>query len=85
MNGNRIYRLENCEIKLNEDTMQTLKFWDERYPNILMDQKYLGRLAVEVFGMECLAISSVYGMPARNSNVQHAPLDEKKLKFVRGN
>lgn len=85
MNGNRIYRLENCEVQLNEDAINTLKFWDERYPNILMDQKYLGKLAVEVFGIDCLANSSVYGMPARNANVQHAPLGEKKLKFVQGN
>lgn len=85
MNGNRMYRLESCEVELSEDAMKTLKFWDERYPNILMDQKYLGKLALEVFGKECLAISSVYGTPARNVNAQHAPLDKEKLKFVEGN
>lgn len=65
--------------------MNTLKFWDERYANILMDQKYLGKLATDVFRKECLAVSSVYGNRARNVSVQHAPLDEEKLKFIQGN
>lgn len=49
-----------------------------------MDRKYLRKIAEDVFGSECLAISSVLGNPARNANKQHAPLDTVKLDFVRG-
>lgn len=41
-------------------------------------------LAVEVFGLECLAASSVYGGRVWNSSSQHAALDEEKLRFAKG-
>lgn len=65
-------------------TIKTLKHWNKVYPNILYDSKYLKRLAVDVFGLECLAKSSVLGRSANNTTAQHAPLDAVKLGFMRG-
>lgn len=84
-NGSRFYEVGNHEIKLTNTTIETLKFWDERYPNVIIDSKYLKILAVDVFGLERLALSSVYGGRARNAQIQHEPLDGQKLQFVQGN
>lgn len=72
------------EVQLTHDTVETLKFWDTRYPNIIMDRKYLKKLAYDVFGVDSLAISSVYGTHARNVNKKHDALDENKRKFIEG-
>lgn len=66
-------------------TVATLKFWDQRYPDILMDSKYVKTLMLDVFGSECLAKSSVGGNWARNAPVKHDALDAIKLEFLRGN
>lgn len=71
-------------MKLKVDTVDKLKMWNEKYPTILYDRKYLKELLKYAFGMECLALSSVGGKPARNKNVQHAALDKIKLKFIAG-
>lgn len=64
--------------------MKSLKIWDERYPDILMDSKYVKTLMLDVFGKGCLAKSSAGGNRARNASVQHDALDAIKLEFVRG-
>lgn len=49
-----------------------------------MDSQFIKKLSLDVFGMEKLRISSVYGSIAHNANVQHERLDAEKLQFVRG-
>lgn len=83
--GDRNYRLTNGDVKLTSNTVTTLKFWNGRYPGIIFDSKYLKKLATDVFGLECLAESSVFGTRAQNANVQHGALDGTKLNFMRGN
>lgn len=41
-------------------------------------------LAMDVFGLDCLAKSSVGGGRSWNSDVTHLPLDAVKTKFLRG-
>lgn len=84
-NGNRNYQLANGDVILLSNTVITLKDWNTKYSTVLFDYKFLKRLAVDVFGLECLARSSVFGMQARNSTLQHVALDSTKLNFVRGN
>lgn len=79
-----MYRLPNVEVKLLANTVEKLKEWNQKYPTVLYDSKYLKKLAIDVFGIECIRSSSVYGTPARNSNVQHNALDATKLNFIRG-
>lgn len=69
---------------LKSNTVEALKIWDMQYPTIIYDRKYLKELAKDVFGLECLAKSSVGGTPSRNVKKQHAPLNPTKLKFMRG-
>lgn len=83
-NRNRYYKVENCEVMLKSNTIEVLKMWDMQYPTIIYDRKYLKELAKDVFGLECLAKSSVGGTPSRNGKKQHAPLNPTKLKFMRG-
>lgn len=72
-------------MKLKSRTLSAVKTWNDIYPTVLYDAKFLKKVAMDVFGRECLKNSSVLGQPARNSNVQHAALDATKLNFVRGN
>lgn len=74
-----------CNVELRAVTVDTLKGWDQRYPDILMDRKYVKTLMLDVFGKDCLAKSSAGGQQARNSPARHDALDEIKLEFVRGN
>lgn len=83
--GNRNYQLANGDVILMSGTVNTLKDWNTKYPTVLYDTKFLKRLALDVFGSECLARSSVFGMQARNSILQHETLDSTKLNFIRGN
>lgn len=69
---------------IRRDTLQTLKFWNERYPSIIFDGKFLKMLVVDVFGIECLAASSVFGGRVWNSQSQHVALEKAKLKFSQG-
>lgn len=84
-NGDRIYQLGNGNVKLHSTSLKFLKFWNHRYPNVLYDSKYLKKIAVDVFGMDCLAKSSVGGTFARSARIRREPLDVTKLNFVRGN
>lgn len=74
-----------CNVELKAATVNTLKFWDQRYPDILMDSKYVKTLILDVFGKDCLAKSSVGGHWARNAPVKHDALNAIKLEFARGN
>lgn len=65
-------------------SIRLLKNWDEKYPSVLYDSKYVKVLLKDVFGLECLAISSVGGTMARNQAVQHKALDPVKLDFIKG-
>lgn len=82
--GNRNYQLINEDVKLYAATVRILKEWNKKYPTAIYDSKYLKKLALDVFGKECLARSTVYGTTARSSNVQREPLNLAKLCFVRG-
>lgn len=82
--GDRNYRLSSGDVKLQSNTVNTLKKWNDLYPTILYDCKYLKRIAVDVFGILCLKMSSVFGTRARNSTAQHERLDVTKLSFVEG-
>lgn len=73
-----------CNVELKSATVDTLKYWDNRY-DILMDSKYVKTLLLDVFGEDCLAKSSAGGNWARNVAIKHDPLDAIKLGFVRGN
>lgn len=83
-NGNRNYKLENCTVQLKANTFLILKEWDQIYPDIFYDRRYLKEMLKDVFGIKCLAASSVGGTPARNKAVQHQALHPVKLKFIRG-
>lgn len=82
--GDRIYKLENCDVKLLFVNIKTLMEWDSKYPGIEMDYKYLKLLSSDVFGLECLANSNVLGRHTWNATESHNRLDETKLKFVQG-
>lgn len=85
-NGDRNYRLENGDVRLRSSTVKLLKWWDLTYPTILYDSKYLKRLAIDVFGMDCLARSTVFGTRhGQNPSAHHRALDGTKLNFIRGN
>lgn len=83
--GNRNYHLANGDVILQSATVNTLKCWNTKYSTVLYDSKFLKKIAVDVFGLECLGRSSVFGMQAWNSSLRHDALDLTKLNFVRGN
>lgn len=84
MNGDRIYKLQTCEILLCNETIQSLKLWNVKYPTVEYDYKYLKLLAYDTFGREALAVSSVGGSRAHNADVKHQPLNLEILEFVQG-
>lgn len=49
-----------------------------------MDSQFVKLLSADVFGIEQLQNSSVFGTRAHNANMQHEALDKDKLQFVRG-
>lgn len=51
---------------------------------MIYDSKFLKTLAEAVFGLECLAASSVFGGRAWNASRSNAALDTVKLKFIEG-
>lgn len=82
--GDRTYKLNKEEVKLKSNTVAVLKHWSIRYSTVLYDAKYLKKLAIDIFGEQCLKLSSVFGTPARNTNTKHEALDAPKLNFMRG-
>lgn len=83
--GNRNYQMrKNENVHLRLSTINTLKQWNERYNTVIFDSKFLKKIAVDVFGMNCLANSSVFGNKARNCGKQNVALDSDKLDFMRG-
>lgn len=66
-------------MKLRSSTMQLLKEWNERYPTILFDCKFVRKSIIDVFGIERLAKPPVFGTRICEN------LDATKLNFVRGN
>lgn len=83
-NGDRIYKLQNCVVKLTAKSLALLKDWDNKYPTIIYDSKYLKQLAMDIFGPDILAISSVFGNPSRSALVRHQALDPERLEFLLG-
>lgn len=81
----RHYNVGKNDVLVRRATVDTLKFWNARYPSIIYDSKFLKELATDVFGIECLSRSNVFGKRAWNSTSKHLALDELKLKFVEGN
>lgn len=84
MDDGRIYHLEKGAITLRSKAIKDLQRLNQNYPGVLSDSKFIKKLAVAVFGADCLKDSSVYGKQARNTFIQHQPLDEYKLNFTRG-
>lgn len=84
VNDDRIYKVADREVVVKSKTVKILKEWNQRYPTILFDSKFLKELLKDIFGMKCLASSSVGGGRARNADVQHKPLDFIELRFIRG-
>lgn len=86
--GDREYLLEGgtVTVQLQFSTIEQLKYWNcnTAYNQNFMDAKFLKRLAIDVFGSECLKRSSVLGRAANNAEQLHEPLDPKKLDFMRG-
>lgn len=91
--GNRHYLLKNGVVQLQKSTIETLKNWYQNYPDVLLDSKFLKRLALDVFGGDCLSKSSVLGKKSKRSvlgdktNMSaevHPALDAVKLDFMRG-
>lgn len=82
--GDRIYDLADGEIKLLSKTMNDLLEYNTTFPTAHYDYKYLRKLAIDVFGVDCLKVSSVFGTRARNANIRHKALDASKLNFIRG-
>lgn len=80
-----MYKLQNGNVKLRLNTITTLKECNNviTYAE-LNDSKFLKTLAKDVFGMKCLAMSSVFGTCARNKTVVHEKLDTIKRKFMEG-
>lgn len=70
-------------MKLLSSTVEILKYWNQRYPKIVFDSKFVKRVALNVFGLECVTRSSALDTRQRNSTA--LPLDPTKLNFVRGN
>lgn len=70
-------------VALSANTVKLLLEWNDKY-GFLYDGKFIKRLALDVFGRDCLSKSSVFGNRSHNSGVQHERLDETKVKFVKG-
>lgn len=83
--SDRHYKLENCIVKLRCETVETAKYWNQRYLCNIYDSTFVNLLAKDVFGLDLMATSSVFGGRTWNSKVQHAALDTVKVKFLRGN
>lgn len=82
-----MYDLYTGTVTLQRNNLDKLKFWSNirsGYNTVLYDAKFLKKVSVDVFGAQCLQESSVFGMPAGNSNQRHLALDATKLNFVRG-
>lgn len=71
-------------MKLSHVAIKKLKLWNQRYPSNIYDGKYLKKLAVDIFGLECLSKSSALGSRSRSTGVQRLRLDTIKLKFIQG-
>lgn len=84
-NGDRLYKLENSVVRLLSGTVDKAKLWNHRYKSNIYDSKFIQLLAIDVFGQDCLARSSVFGGRSWNSSIQHAALDEVKKRFLQGN
>lgn len=84
-NGDRLYKLENSSVILQSLTVDTAKLWNNRYKTNIYDSKFILMLALDIFGLDCLARSSVFGGRSWNSDIQHAALDKVKRKFLEGN
>lgn len=84
-NGDRLYKLENSFVRLLSGTVDTVKFWNNRYKTNIYDSKFVLLLAIEIFGLDCLARSSVFGGRSWNSDVRHEALEEVKKTFLEGN
>lgn len=84
-NGDRLYKLENTSITLRSETVNTAKLWNNRYKTNIYDSKFILLLAFDIFGLDCLARSSVFGGRSWNSDIQHTALDKVKKKFLEGN
>lgn len=84
-NGDRLYKLENSVVRLLSGTVDKAKLWNNRYKSNIYDSKFIQLLAIDLFGRDSLARSSVFGGRSWNSNIQHAALDEVKIRFVQGN
>lgn len=69
------------EVRLHNVTVKTAKQWNKKKQGMESDRRFVRLLLIDVYGIETLKESSVYGNKS-SSGTTNNKLDESKLDFI---